>query len=309
MDIYFSVVIPTYNRAATIGQAIGSALAQTYPHAEVIFVDDGSTDHTEKVIELYRDRIKYISQPNGGSALARNRGISEATGNYIAFLDSDDLWYAGKLGRMATAIHEHPEAGLFYADSHVLDGSGRLMWVHRSPHIIGNAYQAFLESDFVSTSAVVVRRNCFDVVGMFSESLSGCEDWDMWIRLSRQFPCVHIPEVLSAFTWHSAGARSTDPGPYLCGAEMVVRRSVDADPTLTLRSKKRILARLYYVQGKINLWCGDRSQALSYLRRSIETDPTVYRAYIYLAVLGYPWVQRWLPYHLRRMLKLPEDFR
>jgi len=304
----FSVVIPTYNRTATIGRAIESALAQTYPHVEVILVNDGSTDHTEDVIQRYYDRINYISRPNRGSASARNRGISEATGNYIAFLDSDDSWYPEKLERVTAAIHEHPEAGLFFSDSNVLDRNGRLMWVHRCPHIIGNAYQAFLESDFVSTSAVVVRRSCFDVVGMFSESLTGCEDWDMWIRLSRQFPCVHIPEVLSAYTWRTAGARSTDPGPWLEGVEAVLQHAFEADPELPCRNRRRARARIYYVEGKICWWCGDESQALKYFRRSVEVDPTVYKAYIYLAVLGNAWMRHRLPYRLRRILKLPEDY-
>ena len=308
MDIEFSVVIPTYNRAATIGRAIESALSQTRPHFEIILVNDGSTDHTEEAIKPYRDRIRYISQDNRGSASARNRGILEGSGNYIAFLDSDDLWYPKKLERVEIAIREYPEAGLFYSDSNVIDGNGRLMWVHKCPHIIGSAYQKFLESDFVSTSAVVVRRNCFDGVGVFSESLTGCEDWDMWIRLSRQFSSIHIPEVLSAFSWRTSGARSTDPGPWLSGAETVVRHSLDADPNLTIQSKRRIWARLYYVQGKINLWCGDQSRGIKYLRRSIKTDPTVYKAYIYLAVLGNPWLKNRLPNRLRRMLKLPEDY-
>jgi glycosyltransferase involved in cell wall biosynthesis len=304
----FSVVIPTYNRAATITRAIESVLAQTYPYVEIILINDGSTDNTEELIKVYRDRIKYISQHNRGSASARNRGISEATGDYIAFLDSDDLWFPKKLERVVVAIQNYPEVGLFYSDSNVLDKNGRLMWIYRSSHIIGNAYQAFMESDFVSTSSVVVHRSCFDVVGVFSESLAGCEDWDMWIRLSRKFPCVHIPEVLSAFAWRTGGARSTDPGSWLEGVEEVLQRAFEADPGLSLHYRKRARARTYYVEGKINLWCGNEAEALKCFQRSVVTDQTVYKAYLYLTILGSPWLKRWLPHRIRRMLKLPEDY-
>ena len=308
MGINFSVIIPTYNRAATIERAIESALEQTYPHFDVILINDGSTDQTEEVIKRYYNRIKYISQHNGGSASARNRGISESMGNYIAFLDSDDLWFPQKLKQMEIAIQKKPEAGLFYSDSNVLNKDGQLMWAHKCHDIIGNAYQAFLESDFVSTSAFVVLKDCFDIVGVFSETLSGCEDWDMWIRLSRRFHCVHIPEVLSAFTWQTSGGRSTDPKPWLQGIEAVLQRAFEADPKLSSYCRKRARARTHYVKGKINLWCCNEVEALNCFLRSVSTDPTIYKAYLYLTVLGMPWLKRSLPHRVRRMLKLPEDY-
>ena len=183
-----SIIIPTFNCADFLVEAIRSVLAQTYEHYEIIVVDDGSTDHTEAALEQFGNRVSYIGQAPGGPSVARNRGILEARGELIAFLDADDLWRPTKLSRQVEFLNGHPESILVYTDftrgPHPgCNNDSRLKaYKLRDP---ADPFHALLEENFIATPTVVVRREVLARSGLFDPMLKGSEDFDLWLRLAK----------------------------------------------------------------------------------------------------------------------------
>jgi len=192
-----SVVIPTYNRAHMICQTIDSVLAQTQPVGEIILVDDGSTDNTEEALGSYSRYItKYIKQPNAGPAAARNRGIKEAKGEFIAFLDSDDLWVQSKTEMQMEWFAQHEHLDLVFCHiGNYRENDEKVVKEIRNPRIekylIANAFDlqeilnCLVEENVIGTPGVIVRRGCIDRVGPFDERLRSSEDFDWWLRAAR----------------------------------------------------------------------------------------------------------------------------
>ncbi|MDZ7599434.1 MAG: glycosyltransferase, partial [Desulfobacterales bacterium] len=160
----------------------------------LIVVDDGSTDDTPQLLEGYAGRITVLRQANRGVSAARNAGIAAARGELIAFLDSDDLWLPGKLARQAGFFALHPEALICQTEELWVRNGRRVNPGKRHRKRGGMIFEASLELCLVSPSAVMVRRELFDRVGLFDESLPACEDYDLWLRVSCRFP-VHLIEI------------------------------------------------------------------------------------------------------------------
>lgn len=183
-----SVIIPAYNAAKTIAETIDSVRQQTIADWELILVDDGSTDNTWEIVEaIDESRLKIISTPNGGVAQARNLGIVEARGIYIAFLDADDLWVSDKLERQLQALEQHSEAIAVYSWTCFMDEQQDGYVYHASPkyQYAGDVYPRLLQGDFIhSGSNILVCRQALSQVGGFDPDCNGCEDWDMWLRLA-----------------------------------------------------------------------------------------------------------------------------
>ena len=194
-----SVIIPTFNRAHTLCRAVNSVLNQTFRDLEVIIVDDDSKDNTEEILRKFNDpRVVYVKhKSNRGAGAARNTGIKNAEGKYIAFLDSDDEWLPVKLEKQLKKIEQaNNRVGLVYTGFSVLSENGRkiLDW---TPKIEGKVFDRLLEGNYLgTTSTVLLRRECFDEVGFFDESLKSCQDWDMWIRVAKKYEFRCIPEPL-----------------------------------------------------------------------------------------------------------------
>jgi glycosyltransferase involved in cell wall biosynthesis len=186
-----SVIIPTYNRGWIIKEAIDSVLAQDYTELELIVVDDGSTDHTSDVLDSYRDVIKVFSQKNKGVSAARNRGIAEASGKFIAFLDSDDLWLSQKLSVQIEFFNQTPDALICQTEEVWIRNGLRVNPKKRHKKPSGMIFKPSLELCLVSPSAVMIQRSLLDSVGKFDETLPACEDYDLWLRISCRFP-VHL---------------------------------------------------------------------------------------------------------------------
>ena len=186
-----SVIIPTYNRGWILKEAIDSVLAQDYKDLELIVVDDGSTDNTFEILASYGNDIKVLFQENKGVSAARNRGITEASGQLIAFLDSDDLWLPRKLSTQVGFFNQMPDALICQTEEIWVRNGIRVNPKKRHKKPSGMIFEPSLELCLVSPSAVMTRRSLFDRVGEFDVTLSACEDYDLWLRISCRFP-VHL---------------------------------------------------------------------------------------------------------------------
>lgn len=186
-----SVIIPTFNREGAVAGAVDSVLAQNGPGFELIVVDDGSTDKTGAVLAAYGDRIRLLCQPNRGVSAARNAGIAAARGRLVAFLDSDDRWLPEKLAVQAAFFHARPEALICQTEEIWVRNGVRVNPRRRHRKPSGDIFRPSLELCLVSPSAVMMRRQLFDRVGLFDETLPACEDYDLWLRVASRFP-VHL---------------------------------------------------------------------------------------------------------------------
>jgi glycosyltransferase involved in cell wall biosynthesis len=203
-DFSVSVVIPTHNRAALLPRAIRSALRQTVPPAEIIVVDDGSSDETVDVVAGYGAPVRLLSQKHSGACAARNLGIQQAKGRWIAFLDSDDEWLPRKLERQAMALRSAGPsvACIFTAIFRIQTDSGHVRMVPLSDM---HPWEGSLcVSNVVgSTSTVLARRDALLAVGGFDESLPASQDWDLWLRLAIKYELLGLPEPLVNYFDHS----------------------------------------------------------------------------------------------------------
>ena len=209
-----SIIIPTYNARDYVREAVRSALAQTYQNVEIIVVDDGSTDDTKKILEPYaRDgKINYIYQANQGLAGARNTGVKAARGEYIAFLDSDDLFLPKKVERQVAALESHPDFGVCYSDvNHFTEmPNGRRFYHHRYTYPSGNIFEPLLHRQFINPLCVMVRREVIKKYGMFDENLRRSEDWELWLRWAHSgVKFYHVDEALAQYRVRIVGNLSS----------------------------------------------------------------------------------------------------
>jgi len=183
-----SVVVPTFNRAGQIGAAVDSVLTQTYPHWELIVVDDGSQDETPLVLSAYGERIRTIRQENLGVSAARNRGILAAGGEFITLLDSDDYWLPDKLAAQVVFFQQHPAMRLCQTEEIWVRNGRRVNPKTRHRKFAGMIFEKTLPLCLISPSAVMLRRSLLDEVGLFDETLPACEDYDLWLRITWKYP-------------------------------------------------------------------------------------------------------------------------
>ena len=192
-----SVIIPTFNRAHKIARAVASVLYQTFTDYEVLVVDDGSEDATSAALQPFRSRARCLTHPkNLGVSAARNTGIRESHSPLIAFLDSDDYWLPEKLATQVSFFSEHPDAVACQTEERWIRRGVRVnpMKKHFKPS--GEIFEPSLKLCVVSPSAVVVKRTLLEEVGVFDEDFPVCEDYDLWLRISRKYPVWLIPERL-----------------------------------------------------------------------------------------------------------------
>lgn len=192
-----SIIIPVYNGATTIQATVDSVLKQTFSDFELIVVDDDSTDNTLEILSQYTDsRIQVLSCPHGGAAVSRNRGLKQASGEYIAFLDADDLWTPDKLEAQLNALQTHPKAAVAYSWTDFLDEAGNWRQAGRHTRVNGDAFAQMLRSNFLENgSNPLICRSALDDVGGFDESLTGGQDWDLYLRLAARYLFVNVPAV------------------------------------------------------------------------------------------------------------------
>ena len=271
MEPVVSVVIPLYNTRDVIKSTMESLLAQTYPHYEIVVVDDGSTDGSGDVVRAYGDRVQYIFQRNGGVAQARNRGIAAARGRYIALLDHDDLWDREKLAKQVAMLDSQPAIGMVVTDVAHIDRAGRPM------NHVGPAYQPqhefaqlFVQGFVPTPSATLIRKDLLEAVGGFDEQFNsaGMDDHELWTRIAAATTIAGISEPL---TFHRN--RENKPAAVALGHRPLLIEKLLArfghDP-----AKRRYLQRemAYYLadQGKHLLTEGRRGEGRATLLQGLR---------------------------------------
>ncbi len=191
-----SVIIPTYNRAALLMEAVNSVLSQTYRDFELVVVDDGSTDDTAHLLRPHHGRLRYVHQPHRGVSAARNVGIQFARGEVLAFLDSDDLWVRSKLEEQMAVMRQSPSCKLVYTDEIWIRRGVRVNQGKRHRKYSGWVFDKVLPLCIISFSSALLRREVVTEVGPLDESLPVCEDYDYWIRVASRYPITFLDKLL-----------------------------------------------------------------------------------------------------------------
>lgn len=239
-----SVIIPTYNRAATVGRAVRSVLQQSFRDLEVIVVNDASTDDTPEIIAGFADpRLRYVVHAmNRGGGAARNTGIDVAAGEYIAFLDADDEWLPKKLERQV-AVMQHRDAPVaaIYTGFAVVAAAGRVAAV-RIPRHRGDILSQLWCGNVVRTvSTVLVRRTALQHVGGFDPTLPSCQDWDLWLRLAKVYQFDFLPQVLVRYHAASAGRITDDAQAVVDGHVRIAEKYLEEAQHIPARDRARHL--------------------------------------------------------------------
>lgn len=239
-----SVVLPTFNRAKTLERAISSVLNQTFRDIELIIIDDGSTDESSLILRKYADlgNVRLISSSRRGCSAARNLGVAASVGTFIAFQDSDDEWVATKLEAAVSALTTAGrDAGIFYSDMTMVQENGSSI-AHKSPDIRRDGFINDVTLDYqvvgIGIQSAVIRRECFDQVGLFDEALPRFIDLDLFIRLSDNFEFIHYHEPLVKYFATDGISRNTQ-------ALVTARRYLINKYRRRLRLRKHYLAGQY----------------------------------------------------------------
>jgi glycosyltransferase involved in cell wall biosynthesis len=296
-----SIIIPTYNAAKTITETIASVQKQTIDDWELIVVNDGSTDDTLKVLNRIEDsRLTILSVDNGGVAEARNLGLSRATGEYIAFLDADDLWVADKLELQLQALKENPQAIVAYSWTCFMDEqkSGYVYHASSSYKYQGNVYPRLLIADFIhSGSNTLIRKQALDSVGGFDSDCNGCEDWDLWLRLAAVGDFTVVPKHQIIYR-RAMGSTTSNVEKMYTQALFAVNKAYQNAPKHLQHLRRRSEGNLHMYTASLYLQHGtDRSQtkkAGQHIGRSLQK---------YYPMLGNTFMQKliikfWLRYLL-----------
>jgi glycosyltransferase involved in cell wall biosynthesis len=242
-----SVIVPVFNGEKTIKTTIDSVLNQTFDDLELIVIDDGSKDSTLSVVSSVKDpRLKVFFYENAGVADSRNRGFSHASGEFISFLDADDLWTPDKLEAQLKALQENPLAAVAYSWVNYIDQSGQFLRAGNYIIANGDIYRIMLvHNPLENGSNPLIRRQAFAETGGFNQNLSPSEDWDMWLRLSARyhFICVPIPQILYRMSSSSA---SSNVLRMENAALKVVKNAFNQVPQSMQYLKRHSLATLYH---------------------------------------------------------------
>ena len=187
-----SVIIPTYNRKKTLARAIQSVINQSFSPFEILIIDDGSNDGTEEWVKENFQNIKYIYKNNHGVSSARNVGIENAHGDWVAFLDSDDEWLPNKLYKQVKSIESNPKMKFFHTNEIWIRNGVRVNQMKKHKKYGGYIFEKCLDICRVSPSSVLIQKEVFDNIGIFDESLRVCEDYDLWLRITSKYPVAFL---------------------------------------------------------------------------------------------------------------------
>src|SRR5262249_33405652 len=280
-----SAIIPVYNCERYIGEAISSVLGQTYPVHEIIVVDDGSGDGTRQALESYGEKIRYIYQAKRGVAAARNNGIIHSSGDFIAFLDADDLWLTNKIALQIAYLENHAQYSLVYSDMKTFDDAGIIQesvkaWLNMSPPS-GWVFKELFEETLFAADATLFAKKCVDHVGFFDESLTVGEDYSMWLRMSRYFQSGYLDLPLTKYRQHAdmtsrrLGRCLKNGIPWeVIAVNKVLHLFPEAIGELGKSTVRKRISRPYYFIGCHHLNEGDHRRARHLFMRALLRWPT-----------------------------------
>jgi glycosyltransferase involved in cell wall biosynthesis len=258
-----SVIVPVFNAELYITETIQSALAQTHSDLEVIVVDDGSSDHTLDRLRAFGESIEIHRQANRGVAAARNRGASIASGEWLAFLDADDIWLPDKVERQLAC----GDGAMVYTDRYNIGARGELPTIQSqvTPMYDGDLFVSLLlQGNFITASSVLLRRNVFEELGGFFEELRGTEDWDLWVRIAAAGYAIQVVrQPLVRYRFHSRGI-SRDYARMWVQRDGVIDRALQSPRGIGLdqATRRKIRARTWMTNGWEAAQARDRRAAL-----------------------------------------------
>ncbi|HUO05424.1 MAG TPA: glycosyltransferase [Candidatus Binataceae bacterium] len=271
-----SVIIPVYNSEKTIAAAIDSVLGQTYRDFEIIAVDDGSADSSREILGRYQDRVKILAQKNRGPSAARNYGVRESAGEYLAFLDADDRWYPTMLATMVEVLDAASDCVLAYSDLSLIDSEGRPL----DTTLVGDRGAPTVEDMLrqlwpIMPSAVVMRRRAFDRAGGFPEPLTSFEDVYFWLLVREIGPMLYVPEVLGEWRFaHFPNPLKAGGGQEFAGQmfDHMLRERYGVSGLTHVEARRRAPRSILGFIGLHALKEGDRARARRAFARAIEFD-------------------------------------
>lgn len=282
-----SCVIPTFNRSAKIGNAVKSILQQTYVNFEVLVVDDQSVDDTKQVVEKFAEsdsRIKYLFNPQKGANNARNYGISNSRGQYVAFLDDDDIWLETKLEKQVNIFNSlGEEFGVVYCPFERIKPNGKVSKRHPSKYSViknGNILNRLLKRNFIGTPAIIVKREVFQKSGMFNPTLKSYQDWELLIRIARDFHFHYINEVL-VNVYESEDSITLDKKGRVMTSFRILKQNMDL-----YEKNKHLLSQRYCTLGFTLLKLKYNRAAKLFLFRSLKHNPLNIEALLFLLVVN-----------------------
>jgi glycosyltransferase involved in cell wall biosynthesis len=287
--IIFSIVIPTYNRAEIISKTINTILSQTFSVFELIIIDDGSTDNTETVINQFSDkRILYKKTSNQERAAARNYGISIAKGDYITFVDSDDIFYSNHLSVAFDNLSKLNYPELFHIRYEITDTDGKVKM--RFPYLNENANDNLIKGNFMSCNAVfikheVAKKNLFNT----DRTLSGMEDWELWLRLAVKYKINYCNTITSAIINHNdRSVLVSDKNILISKVETLIKYILGNKEITNYYGRRMNLFKsscYSYVALHLSLSQGNRIPALFYLWKGIKENPAMVFQRRFLAII------------------------
>jgi glycosyltransferase involved in cell wall biosynthesis len=281
-----SVVVPAFNAASTLASTLDSIIHQTYQALDVVIVDDGSTDVTRSIAHRFcqmDSRIRVIAQLNSGVAAARNAGICASKGDFVAFIDADDLWHPTKIERQLRALlQQSPDVALVYSPFRVIDGEGNVMASARRQHASGWVLDRHLKTNIVGNgSSILVRKSVLQEFGGFDpwlrqQGAEGCEDLLLQLRIAFRYKFCEVPEYLVGYRRHG-GNMSADRDRMTRSGMLAIRRAL-SECAAPARSTRGVLARYEWKRFKLAVRRGDRHEASAMLRALCSTPEIILSA-------------------------------
>jgi hypothetical protein len=289
-----AVILPCYNLEGYLQRSLNSVFAQSYSNFHIYAVDDGSTDHTVKILESNSHLCSFVRQPRAGPAAARNRAIRVSRSPFVAFLDADDEWRPQKLERQIACLKQDPTLGLVCSRCSIsVPGSqGEGVFPGVDAQYYGRLFQRLIRNCFIFTPTVVVRRSCLEDIGLFNESLVTGEDFNLWLRIAARWKIALIPEVL-AITYKRSGSLSATVSPEqrlsngVAAIEDVRSKCLQLTPAEEDALRVALAERLYY-QGSYLLSTGDKAVARTKLSAARQLQITHWRALAKLGLSFFP---------------------
>ncbi len=293
-----SIIIPAYNASRWISETLNSVLEQDYENIEILVVNDGSTDDTESIVLSFGNKVKCLNKQNGGQSSARNFGINAAMGEYIAFIDSDDLWVKNKL-KLQIELLETTGLKWIYSDGIAFESNTKnelFKFSEKSKQYEGNILVELFNSCFIPMPTLVVHRSIFSIVGLFNEKeeMRNREDWEMWLRIAAVYPIALIRLPLAFYRVHNYSVTGSESiNQRMEGNILVIKEAAIREPDRLGPIKNHILSKIYFSNGRAHALLGQQKIALEMLLNAIKHYPFWALPYISLLIIPItPWVEK-----------------